>query len=624
MSPRRFALFVAAILVSVFLAANALANVVLRGLRIDLTADHLYSLSPSTREILGGLAEPVDLTLYYSREAGARYPTVRAYASRVREMLHSFAGRSHGLIRIHEIDPVRFSEAEDAAVAAGVRSANAAENGEPVYLGLVGANAVDERRAIPVLSPEREAFLEYDITRVIAELESPRKLNVAIISTLPLDLSAARDQDGAGGAPLFLTELARSAEIEILPRDFSTIPPQASVLAILQPWPLSEAQAYAVDQFLMRRGRAFIALDPAAVGWDEGAASPFGAPPIVAPAADLSGVLRPWGVDVSHDVIADAERALKVETPDAAGRPAVAAQPLYFSAPADQMARDDLITASLNRQVNFAAPGAIAVRATDGVTARALIRSSRSTMRIPAGDALARPSPAAMSERFRPSGEAHTLAVRISGQTQSAFGAQAPPSVGSRADHLARSARPGEIVVVADVDFLNDGFYVGAERTPFADNAAFVLNALDLLSGADALIALRSRAPSARPLDVIEAMRRRAGQRLAATQAKLRQELSDSEARIATLQRGGGGSGFFAGDLGAELTAQEKEEMERFRARVLQVRNDLRATERAYRRDVDRLQGRLIFLNAWLIPLLVAGAGLYVSWRRQRRTELRP
>jgi ABC-type uncharacterized transport system involved in gliding motility auxiliary subunit len=613
MSPRFYALFVAAALLAAFLAANSLADVALRGARLDLTEDRLYTLSPGTRQVIGDLAEPIDLTFYFSRDASARYPAIRTYAARVREMLQSYAGRSRGKVRIHEVDPARFTEREDAATAAGIKAIAPEEGGDPIYLGLTGSNAVDERETIPTLAPAREPFLEYEITRLISELDTPRKLNVAVITTLPLDAEAARDPEHAAEQPLFFTELARAAEIHVLPRDFTVIPPDSAVLAILQPWALTPAQLYAVDQFLMTDGRALIALDPAAIGWE---AAGLGAPS-VAPSANLDPLFARWGVSLSQDVVMDGQRALEVQGVDASGRAAIVPQPLYFKALAEQMSRDDLVTAGLRRQINFGAPGGFSWRPVDGVSVAPLIATTRSTMRMPALQALMRPSPQDVAARFAPSGRIETLALRVSGFVRSAFPA-APPGAAAAAAHVARSRKPVDVVFVSDVDFLNDGFYVAQGRQPFADNGAFALNAIDMLAGADALVSLRSRAPSARPLALIESMEAQAATRLAKSQSKLRDELAEADARLAALQDKGRGSGFFTGDLGAELTAEEREEVARFRARALKIRAELRATEREYRRDVGRLEGWIMAINVGFIPLLVAAAGLVVSWRRAR------
>ncbi len=78
---------VAAIVIGVNLFADArLANV-----QVDLTRDHIYTLSPGTRQVLASLKEPVTLRLFYSRRLGSTVPVYGSYADHVREMLENYA-----------------------------------------------------------------------------------------------------------------------------------------------------------------------------------------------------------------------------------------------------------------------------------------------------------------------------------------------------------------------------------------------------------------------------------------------------------------------------------------------------------------------------------------------------
>jgi ABC-2 type transport system permease protein len=624
MSPRRYALFMAATLALIFLASNTLVNTWLRGARLDVTEDHLYSLSDGTKQIVGGLAEPIDLTLYYSAEASAKYPQLRAYSARVRELLQSIAARSHGQVRLREVNPVRFTESEDGAAAAGVTSVAFEQNGEPVYFGIAGANAVDENVAIPFIAPSREPYLEYEITRLISELETPRHVNVAMITSLPLDPYAAANPQTAQSQPLFFTELMRAANVEMMPRGFTQIPAEADELVIVQPWALSEAELYAIDQFIMAKGRAFIAADPAALSWLQ-TQSQF-APSPVEPSANLERLLPAWGVSISKDVVLDRDLALEVETADADGRTVSAPQPMYISVPAAQMSREDLITAGLQRAIYFGAAGGITWSPMDGVLVSPLARTSKSTMRLPAEQALLGATPQSLALSFKPSGTVETLAARVSGTLHSAFGPAMPASLTGvwTQKHLARSVKPAEIVLVSDVDFLNDAFYVGGpDRTAQVDNGAFAVNAIDLIAGSDALVSLRSRAPSLRSLEMVDAMRKRTQDSFMQTEDKLKRDLAAAVARLAALESKGRGSGVFSGDLGAELTPEERVESEKFRAQAVRARADLRALERDYRSDIEKLEGRLMLINVWAAPMLVAASGLFLFWRRARRNARR-
>jgi ABC-type uncharacterized transport system involved in gliding motility auxiliary subunit len=606
MSARRFALIVALALLVMVFAGNVIFSRLGQGLRLDLTENQLYTLSPGAKQTLDELAEPLVLTFFYSREAASEYEELSAYAARVREQLQFFAARSRGMIELKEVDPIRFTEEEDQAVAAGIQPLNPERGADPIYFGLVGANAVDEKVTIPVFSPQREQFLEYEITRLITELEAPRRGKVAVISSLPLDpMLGFNPMTGAVEPPLgIIAELQRGHEVEFLPADFVGIPDDVGVLAILHPRQLNDAQLYAIDQFILKKGRAFIAVDPASpVIAQRGAGQMGGGAP---QASSLARLLNAWGVSVSADVVLDLEGAISLG-------PQAPPQPLFIQVTADRLNKDDLSTASLTRAINFVAAGAITSANTPGVTVTPLARTTPNTMRLSADQALMMPQPEQLLATWQPTGKQEVIAARISGALQSAF----PNTQGA----LASSATPAEIILVADADMLDDRLYVQEGGAPVRDNGSFVVNAIDLLGGSPALVSLRSRAESLRPLTVIEEMRAQAEQDVFAKEEALKTEVADTERRLQELQAKGAGSGLLTGAPGAELSPAEAEELERFRNRLVELRQELRGVERTFRVDIDRLQGWLMFLNVWLPPLLVAGLGLFVFWRRQRRAN---
>ncbi|MBS0384758.1 MAG: GldG family protein [Proteobacteria bacterium] len=625
MSARRFALFAALAFLLMFVAANVIGNSWLRTWRLDLTQNHLYSLSPGTQTTLDHLSDSMELTLYYSRDAAARAPQVQAYAGRVREMLQTFAAHSHGQVRFTEVNVRPFTEEEDAAQQAGIQPVRADENSDPIYFGLTGANAIDDKRTIPFFDPAREPFLEYEVTRLIFELEHPDRTRVALITSLPIDpATAANAQGAATGQSAFATEMGRLFDVQKLPQNFTAIP-EADVLVVIQPWALSPAQLYAVDQFILRKGRAFIALDPASMVAAQASASfnPMSAPTQGAVTSSLEPLLSRWGVAMSSDVVMDLEGALPVQAQGPNGQTTQVPQPLFFAVPAAQLDREDLMTAALTRGINFGLSGSLNISPRDGLQSHPLARTSGRTMHMPIQQALMRPSPYEILRDWQPDGRVETIAARLSGTLQTAY-PSGPPEGGDAlaAPRLARSVRPAELVVVADTDFLADDFYVDPQSgAAAADNASFALNAIDVLGGSDALVSLRSRAPSIRRMTLIDNMEREAQRLIQQRQEQLQGELEDTQQRLAHLQARGRGSGFFSGNLGAELTPEENAEIERFRAQVVDVRSQLRGVERDLRSGVNSLEAWIVFVNVWLMPILVAGIGLVLFWRRQRRAQ---
>lgn len=630
MSARRFALLAALAMFVSFIALNVVANSWLRSWRIDLTENQLYSLSPGTQRTLDQLTEPVELTLYYSRDATARYPALQTYASRVREMLQSFAARSRGRARFVEVNVEPYSEDEDNAAEFGIQPVGDQTQGaDPIYFGLTGSNAIDDRRTIPFFDPQREPFLEYEVTRLIYELENPEKTKVALITALPLDPSLAGNPQFGASQSVFAQEMGRLLDVTKLPADFTEIPADTDVLAIIHPGPLTPAQSYAIDQFILRHGRAFIALDPASMSAAQnGGLAAFNPEPTMDTASTLEPLLSRWGVQMSNDVVMDLGGALPVPVDDGAGGQRSAPQPLFFRVPAtkEQLDRDDLMTAWLNRGINFAMPGALTASERPGVETHWLARTSGQTRRLAAPIALMRPSPYDLINDWPPGGRVETIALRLSGNLDTAYpeGApegSAPPAEGQ--ERLLRSATPAQLVIVADTDFLEDTFYVDQSGAPQLDNGSFALNAIDVLGGSDALVSLRSRARATREMTRVIEMENEAQRSIERRQRQLQDELTQTEEQLAELQARGRGSGFFSGDLGAELTPEERATLEGFRAEVTRVRTELRGVERTLRGNIEQLEALVFFINVWLAPILVAAAGLFLFWRRQRRSSRR-
>jgi len=166
-----FALLLAAVLT---IALNVIAANGFRSARVDLTADKLYALNAGSLNVLETLEEPVTLRFYFSEGAANQVPQIKRYGQRVREMLEQYALIAEGRINLEIVDPVPFTEAEDDAVRNGLGTVPITAD-ENLYFGLVATNTVDDREVISFFQQEKEAFLEYDLTRLIYNLSDPKK-----------------------------------------------------------------------------------------------------------------------------------------------------------------------------------------------------------------------------------------------------------------------------------------------------------------------------------------------------------------------------------------------------------------------------------------------------------------
>ncbi|MFN4183234.1 MAG: Gldg family protein [Hyphomonas sp.] len=625
MQARRYLILMTLLAGIILLAGNIAAQKLLAGARLDFTEGKLYTLSDATRVTLRDLAEPVELTYVYSRRVGQDYPAIQAHAARVRELLAAYGAVSGGNVRIREIDPRPFSEAEDEALAAGV-SAIPASGSDPLYFGIIGRNTIDDLRLIPFLAPERETTLEYDLTRMIARLDNPEPPRVGIISSLP-GMKALGGESGY----VVLQDIGRSFSVEQIPDDFRSLP-EMDVLLVAHPGTLTARQEWLIDQFILRQGRAIFVVDPAAKTALSGAM--FSATDTLA-RSSLGRLGKAWGVELSPQAVADAANALTVPVESFTGRIEEVAHPLFVGVPAETMSREDPITADLMRVVNFGAPGAlIETSLPRGVRLAPLITTGPSPSYIEPARAARDMGPNEVLQNYMTEASPLVIAGRLSGRLPSAFPDGAPPmdepadrseleaaraEAASVPPHINASEAPAEIVLIADADFLADDFYVvPGSGMVVADNGALLLNAIDALAGRGELSRLRSRAASLRPMVRIDTMRDAAETQYFRQQSELESRLSTAQARLTELQSAASGDGFFAGDPEAELTAAERAELAVLREDILTIRASLRDIERDYRRDIDALEATLKAINIWGGPLLVTLAGILV-WRRQSR-----
>jgi ABC-type uncharacterized transport system involved in gliding motility auxiliary subunit len=235
--------------------------------------------------------------------------------------------------------------------------------------------------------------------------------------------------------------------------------------------------------------------------------------------------------------------------------------------------------------------------------------------------------PSSLRDGFKPTGTRYALAARITGIVQSAYpqGAPAPatPASGPPAAHLAKSAAPANIVVIADTDLLMDYMWVQTREVfgqrvaqAFANNGDLVANVLDNLSGSSALISIRGRATFSRPFERVEALRRQADDRLRSKALELESELQATETKLTELQAKRNDQASLM------LSPEQEQELKRFTAEKARARKELRETQRGLNVDIDRLDDRLKIINIALAPLLVAlVGGLVLAARRRRRSR---
>ena len=634
---RGFSAGVALLLAGILaIGANLLADRLLRSARIDLTQNSLYTLSDGTKQVLQGLQDPVTLRLFYSRRLGASIPAYGAYADRVRAMLDEYVAASRGRVRLEILDPEPFSETEDRAQALGLQGVPVDQSGEQVWFGLAGSNLLDDERTIPFLQPDRERFLEYDLTRMIWELSNPTRPVLGVMSSLPFngDPRAMMMRRPDLGQPYVLsTQLRQFYTVRDVPLDAQVIAPDVQVLLVAHAQDLPDATLYAIDQFVMRGGRLIAMVDPHS---ESQATRPSpGQPPARETSSNLDRLLNAWGIEAPSDkVILDQRGAWRVRA-DPRDRIQAVDYLAWTNVPPAGLNRQEVATADL-AQVTIASAGELRPRAGAAIEFIPLVTSSERSQMVDAARVRDQPNPARLLADFAPEGQARVVVARVRGVLSSAFEAAPPPPEGAEREadmppHRARSEGPANLIVANDADILEDRFWVRVQEffgqqvpTPFSDNGAFVLNLADSMAGGEALVGLRSRGESLRPFGMVDDIRRSAEAQFRQTERGLQERLEATERRLRELRQGSSANAPGAASASPVITAEQRAEIDRARDEIRRTRGELRQVQLELRRDIEGLETLLRVINVTLVPALLTifAIGLGVV-RARRRAEAR-
>jgi ABC-type uncharacterized transport system involved in gliding motility auxiliary subunit len=398
----------------------------------------------------------------------------------------------------------------------------------------------------------------------------------------------------------------------MLDPNFTSIPADADVLMIVQPGALTDQQNYAIDQFVLKGGRALVFVDPNS----ELAASAGGIDPSMGPPASssLPRLFQAWGLGFyANKVIGDLQLAQRVQATQN-GEPV--RYPVWLHLVQKQFDARDPVTANL-QVLNLASAGALYPRKDATTHFATLATSSPQSALLDSEEVRLNARPEDLTAAITPGGKPLAIAARLSGPAKTAF-PDGPPGVGGE---QIKSAKNINIVVMADTDIFDNRFWVrlgslyGKQvAAPFADNGAFVLNAVENLMGSSDLISLRTRATDDRPFTVVRDLQAQAEAQYRQEAQALQQRLTDTQQRLHDLQQGQGGKGD-----NVTLTAQQQTEIERFKRELIGTRVQLRQVQHNLRKDIDLLGSVLAFVNIVFVPLLVAGFALLLAALRRRR-----
>jgi ABC-type uncharacterized transport system involved in gliding motility auxiliary subunit len=607
-----------------FIGLTILFGQLLRGWRVDLTENGLYTIAPGTERILKGLGEPLNLYFYFSEKTASELPAIRTYGARVRDFLEELAARSGGKLRLSVVDPQPFSEEEDRAAELGVRGAPVGPSGRQLYFGLAATNSTDGRAAIEFFDPGKEEFLEYDVVKLIYQLANPKKPVVAWLSSLPTTASFDPMTGGMREPSMIYTQAEQLFDVRPLSADATSIDTDVDVLVLVHPKQLSPQLQFAIDQFALRGGRILVFVDPLAEA-DEAGADPQNpmAAAMAPKSSDPGPLLAAWGVEFNpRQVVGDAERALSVGMREGA---APVRHLGILGLDESSFNRADVIASGLS-SVNVATSGILKPAKGAPTKFEPILRTSALAAPLPVERFQMLFDPTNLLDGFKPTGERYAIAARVTGNVKTAFPSGLPSGealpAGSKT--LKASSKPLNLIVFADTDLLADFLWVRQQSffgqrvaQAWAHNGDLVMNALDNLAGSSDLISVRGRATFTRPFGRVDALRRQAEDHFRATEQQLEESLRDTEAKLAELESKR------SDQASLILTPEQAQEIERFEEEKLSIRKQLRDVRLGLDQEINRLGNLLKVLNIVVAPLVFAVSALAVMrWRRRKRTTI--
>ena len=617
------------VLAILFLVINMASSALFTSIRADLTENELYTVTKGTRNILSNIEEPITIYLFFSDKTSEGVPLLRTYATRVKELLQEYAQLSNGNIDLNFVDPVPYSEEEDQANAFGLQGVPVGNAGEKVYFGLAASNAVGETEIISFFQPQREKFLEYDVTKLIHTLSNPKKTVVGVITQLPMFGGFDIETTQMTQAWAIIEQMRQIFELKQLDITTDDIDDDIDVMLVVHPKNLTDTKLYAIDQFVMRGGKVIFFVDPH---------SEIDTPvreqntPLEVKGGRSSNVKKlfdSWGIEYDPtSAVLDRKYALTV----GGAHQGQVRHYALLGITQQNIDANDVISSELEF-ISVAIAGHFDIKEDSGLKITPIVTTSNDAKLIDAVQFRFLPDPTQLSKNFTPIGEHYNLIARVQGKLNSAFPEGQPSSDEDEEDndkketrvHVNSSQDDANLIVVTDTDILSDRMWVQVQEffgqkiyNSWANNSDLIINAVDNLTGSSDLISIRSRETSSRPFVKVNELRLIAEQKFRSTEESLQAKLAETEQKLVDLQKQRGDSS----DL--LLSPEQESELRKFQQEKYKVRKELRQVRHNLDLDIEKLGSKLKFINIGLVPIIISilTLVLYVVRNRKRKKAL--
>ena len=641
------------VLVITFSAISICQNVG-RSWKVDVTGQKLYTLSKGTRAILGRLNQPVKAKLYYAKTATLKAPDqiryFNSYFELVRALLEEYVAAANGMVKLEIIDPRPFSDDEVEALRCGLRRFPITEE-ENFFFGLVVQTQLGVEKVIPFFSPDRQNFLEYDISYLIDTAITRQKRTIGIMSSLPVmgdDMSGYMAQmmrmQGQQPRPpwTIVEQLHRQFEVKHVPADVNEVN-DVDILLVIHPKNLPPQTLFAIDQFVLKGGRTIVCVDPYCLAdRPDRMAMQMGMPPTRN--SELNVILKTWGLEMPENTFAGDKNLALMASVTANERPEQIIGYLHLEKGCFNA--DNVIAAELN-QVRVLFAGVLKeVRDANESQEGAGIKRTPLVMTTDKGNAFSVSSPyelmmvepSRLMSRFTPGNQPVVMGYLVTGRFKSSFPDGVEIEVESDKNKSSDEAKdPNEdkkikkhltglkeatadcaVVVFSDVDFISDALayqvsFFGFGKVIVGDNSALLLNAVEDLTGSGELISIRSRGNLRRSFIVVDEIERKAEEETAGEVAKINAQIAGFQGELQTIV-----ASAKQGEeevIGSSIM-QKKRELE---LKIHQAQMQLREVKMKRREQIERLGAKLLYANTAAAPAATLLVAVVLGVRRAVR-----
>ena len=604
-------------------------------MRMDLTQEKAYTLSPGTRAILKKLDSTVTIRFYVTQNENATPETVyfKTYAKRVEDLLDEFRQAANGKLVIKKFNPEPDSDAEDSAHLDGVEG-QMLRDGERFYMGLA-VNLLDEKQAIPFLDPNRERLLEYDLARAITGVVTSEKPVVGIMSPLPVfgmpsnPMMARMGQQGGQQPWAIIGELKSQFSVKSVSMDSDKIDDDIKVLVVIHPREITDKAQFAIDQFIMRGGKLVAFLDPMPFVIDSREQNQMMGN-IPNSGSSLDKLLKAWGLAFdTTKVVADLNFKMQL-----GGRGGMAQEaPAVLDVNPLGIDRNDIVTSQLD-SIWLPYVGAFTGTPVTGLKEAVLLKSTKDSQLV--DGFMANMAGENTLKEFKPSGTEYALAVRLTGKFKTAFPNGKPEDkkeddkkdgdkkdAPKKADDSLKESKETAVLLVGDADMLADNVALeqvptlfGVALRPRNGNLSFAQNAIEQLSGDSNLIAVRSRATLSRPFTRIQAMETVANEKFQSEIKRLEERAGEAQRKINDLQQAKKDK-----DQRFILSPEQSAELAKLRKDEVDARKNLKQVQKDLRKEVVSLQTEVKWINVLAVPLAVTVSGILIAVVKRRKTS---